>query len=161
MKRDTTWTPAVNWLACIFGLALGGAFFYAGMEKRLEPAQFAEAMLAHDVQSYEAASRQDGVVFFDRGIPDVIGYLNLMKLPVPGQMAEAARRYRYNPRVFIAPFWPEIFMQDDERKQTPEEAERTYQAMVRIYGDYGYDLVTLPRVPVAERVAFVRRTIAA
>jgi ribA/ribD-fused uncharacterized protein len=49
MKRDTTWTPAVNWLACIFGLALGGAFFYAGMQKRLEPYQFAEAILAYDL----------------------------------------------------------------------------------------------------------------
>jgi ribA/ribD-fused uncharacterized protein len=49
MKRDTTWTPAVNWLACILGLALGGAFFYAGMQKRLEPYQFAEAILAYDL----------------------------------------------------------------------------------------------------------------
>jgi len=49
MKRDTTWTPAVSWLACIFGLALGGAFFYAGVQKRLEPYQFAEAILAYDL----------------------------------------------------------------------------------------------------------------
>jgi len=49
MKRDTTWTAAVNWLACICGLALGGAFFYAGMQKRLDPYQFAEAILAYDL----------------------------------------------------------------------------------------------------------------
>jgi ribA/ribD-fused uncharacterized protein len=49
MKRDTTWIAAVSWLACIFGLALGGAFFYAGMQKRLEPYQFAEAILAYDL----------------------------------------------------------------------------------------------------------------
>jgi ribA/ribD-fused uncharacterized protein len=49
MKRDTTWTAAVSWLACIFGLALGGAFFYAGIQKRLEPYQFAEAILAYDL----------------------------------------------------------------------------------------------------------------
>jgi ribA/ribD-fused uncharacterized protein len=49
MKRDTTWTPAVNWLACILGLALGGAFFYAGMQKRLDPYQFAEAIQAYDL----------------------------------------------------------------------------------------------------------------
>jgi len=30
-------------------LALGGAFFYAGLQKRLEPYQFAEAVLAYDL----------------------------------------------------------------------------------------------------------------
>jgi ribA/ribD-fused uncharacterized protein len=49
MKRDTTWTAAVSWLACILGLALGGAFFYAGIQKRLEPYQFVEAILAYDL----------------------------------------------------------------------------------------------------------------
>ena len=47
MKRDTKWTAAVSWLACVLGLALGGAFFYAGLHKRLEPYQFAEAVLAY------------------------------------------------------------------------------------------------------------------
>ena len=49
MKRDTKWTVAGNWLACFLGLALGGAFFYAGLQKRLEPYQFAEAILAYDL----------------------------------------------------------------------------------------------------------------
>jgi ribA/ribD-fused uncharacterized protein len=49
MKRDTTWTAAVSWLACLLGLALGGAFFYAGLQKRLDPYQFTEAILAYDL----------------------------------------------------------------------------------------------------------------
>ena len=49
MKRDTKWTAAISWLACFLGLALGGAFFYAGLQKRLEPYQFAEAILAYDL----------------------------------------------------------------------------------------------------------------
>ncbi|MFW6127155.1 MAG: NADAR domain-containing protein [Thermodesulfobacteriota bacterium] len=49
MKRDTKWTPAFSWLAGVLGLALGGVFFYAGLQKRLEPYQFAEAILAYDL----------------------------------------------------------------------------------------------------------------
>ena len=49
MKRDTKWTPAISGLACLLGLALGGVFFYAGLQKRLEPYQFAEAILAYDL----------------------------------------------------------------------------------------------------------------
>jgi predicted ATPase len=70
-------------------------------------------------------------------------------------MAKAAELYRYNRRVFIAPPWPEIFEQDRERKQTPEEAARTHDAMVATYFELGYDLAEIPRVPVDERVRFV------
>lgn len=43
------WTAAVNWLSLVLGLALGGLFFYGGLLKRLEPYQFAEAVLAYDL----------------------------------------------------------------------------------------------------------------
>jgi predicted ATPase len=113
-------------------------------------------MLARDIASYEAASLQSGAVYFDRGIPDAIGYLTLEGLPVPAEMHEAAARRRYNRRVFIAPPWPEIFTQDTERKQTPAEAERTYHAMVATYAACDYELVELPRTSVAGRVRVVR-----
>jgi predicted ATPase len=58
--------------------------------------------------------------------------------------------------VFIAPPWPEIFVADAERKQSLAEAEATYRAMIEVYTGLGYDLVALPRAPVAERVRFVR-----
>ena len=62
-------------------------------------------------------------VIFDRGIPDVIGYLRLCGLPVPATVLKAAEQRRYARRVFIAPPWPAIFEQDAERKQTLAEAE--------------------------------------
>jgi predicted ATPase len=72
-------------------------------------------------------------------------------------MAAAARLFRYHRRVFIAPPWPEIFAQDEERRQTPEEAARTHAAMAAVYAEYGYELVELPRVSVAQRVRFILR----
>ncbi|MER8482285.1 AAA family ATPase [Mesorhizobium sp. M1322] len=41
----------------------------------------------------------------------------------------AAERFRYASHVFITPPWSEIFRQDSERKQTLDEAERTYHAL--------------------------------
>jgi len=66
----------------------------------------------------------------------------------------------YASKVFIAPPWPAIFEQDAERKQTLVEAEATYHAMVEAYAGFGYELVSLPLAPVAERAAFVRGQIA-
>lgn len=120
-----------------------------------DPSAFAELMLCWEMRSYHMAHERAGPFFFDRGVPDVVGYLRLLGLPVPKHMEKAAEVFRYDRRVFIAPPWPEIFGQDRERKQSLDEAVRTYEAMVATYGGYGYELLELPRAPVEERVRFV------
>ena len=107
------------------------------------------------MRSHEMLKGQEGPVFFDRGVPDVIGYLELVGLAVPRSMLRAAELHRYNPRVFIAPPWPEIFRNDQERRQDFDEAVRTYEAMRRVYQRLGYDLVELPRKLLEARVRFV------
>lgn len=124
-----------------------------------DPLAFAEKMFERDVASWEAARGLDGPVIFDRGIPDIVGYLRLSGISVPPHIAKAAAERRYNVRVFIAPPWQAIFTQDAERKQTFAEAEATYQAMRRTYAELGYELIVLPLASVEERVASVRAAI--
>jgi predicted ATPase len=121
-----------------------------------DPALFAELMLGWELRSYRMAQDLQGPVLFDRGVPDVVGYLRLMQLPVPAHVERAAALFRYNRRVFVAPPWAEIFAPDAERKQSFEEAVRTYEAMIAAYTAFGYDLVELPRCSIAERAAFLR-----
>lgn len=118
-------------------------------------ALFAELMLSWEMRSYRNAIEQRGPIFFDRGVPDTLGYLRLNGLPVAGHVSTAVKRFRYNPRVFIAPPWPEIFTQDQERKQTSDEAERTYHALAGVYTELGYELAPLPLAPVETRLRFV------
>src|SRR3546814_17699538 len=68
---------------------------------------FAALMLAWEMRSYREAKALRGPVIFDRGIPDVIGYLRLCGLAVPDFTVRAAEIRRYAKRVFIAPHWPE------------------------------------------------------
>ena len=39
---------------------------------------FAELMLSWEMRSYRMAEETTGPVFFDRGVTDLIGYLNLV-----------------------------------------------------------------------------------
>lgn len=126
-----------------------------------DPAAFAEMMLCWEMRSHHMARALPGPVFLDRGVPDVIGYLRLTGLPVPVHMEKAAETFRYNRRVFIAPPWPEIFRRDEERRQTLDEAERTYEAMVEAYAGCGYEPVEIPRLAVEERVRFVLASVPA
>jgi predicted ATPase len=116
---------------------------------------FAELMLSWDIRSYRAALSLSGPVIFDRGVPDVLGYLRLSYLPVPSHVDRATQIFRYHRRVFVAPPWREIFALDAERKQSFEEAKATYEMMVETYAALGYDLIPLPLGSVQERTQFV------
>lgn len=117
---------------------------------------FAELMLGWELRSWRVARAHSGITLFDRGIPDVVGYLTLSDLPVPQHVRKAAELFRYNRRVFIAPPWRANFGQDSERKQTWAEAEATYHVMVDVYSALDYELVVLPRASIEDRVRFVR-----
>jgi predicted ATPase len=134
--------------AAIFGPALPWS----------DPSLFAEMMLCWEMRSHAIALAQAGPAFFDRGLPDIAGYLRLSGLPVPAHVETAARTLRYNRKVFILPPWPEIFGQDTERKQDFAEAVRTYDAMVEAYTAFGYDLLTVPCMSVEDRRRFVLDT---
>jgi predicted ATPase len=127
----------------------------------LDPALFAELMLCWEMRSYHIAEQSTGLVFFDRGVVDVLGYLQLCNLPLSAQIERAVKTFRYNRHVFIAPPWEEIYKSDRERKQDFPEAVRTYQAIVTAYMTCGYELMEIPRAPVDERARFILTAIQA
>lgn len=116
---------------------------------------YADEMFRQAVLDYQSAASSGLLTFFDRGIADTIGYLRLCGLPVPAAMHEAAERYRYFCKVFIAPPWEAIYHGDDERKQSFAEAVATYEVMVDTYGKLGYELVELPKLAIEERAKFM------
>lgn len=118
-------------------------------------------MAALDVEAYEAAGALSGPVVFDRGLPDVIGYLRLCDLAIPPHLDAAAKRLRYRREIFVAPPWRTIYENDAERRQDFDEACRTYQAMIAVYRDYGYESCLLPLLDVPERAEFLLERIGA
>ncbi|MEW2427234.1 AAA family ATPase [Micromonospora sp. NPDC047644] len=137
-------------------LSIGGQALHT-TDSRL----FAEIMLSWEIRSYRQASQHPGPVFFDRGIPDLVGYYLLLGQPVPAHVTAAAQLFRYHQRVFTAPPWPQIYTTDSERHQDFSKAARTHDAMVTAYTQHGYQLSNLPRSDVASRVEFVRQQTAA
>ncbi|MBU2961877.1 AAA family ATPase [Citreicella sp. C3M06] len=121
---------------------------------------YAERMLELDLRVHSAAQSLSGPVIFDRGIPDILGYLTLCGLPVPPHVAAAAKATRYNARVFLVPYWDELFTQDTERKQSRAEAEATYAVMRETYIALGYEITELPRADIATRADFVCKQLA-
>jgi predicted ATPase len=124
------------------------------------PALFAEMEFSIGLLNYFDAD-ETRLTIFDRGILDPAGFLILNGLPVPAHFETAFETVRYNPLVFIAPPWAEIYARDKERKQDFAEAVGTHDAMVQVYGKAGYRLVPLPVADVETRADFVLDRIAA
>jgi predicted ATPase len=116
---------------------------------------YAELQLADAIRDHEENAGGVGAVFFDRGVVDVIGYCQLVGMPVPEHFRRAAMLHRYGRQVFMAPPWPEIYRGDGERKQDFAEAVATFAALVAAYRACGYEAVEIPRASIDERLAFL------
>lgn len=87
--------------------------------------------------------------FFDRGLPDLIGYLEHGGRSAPDEWREFSRAY--SSTVFFAPPWRAIYVNDAERPQTFAEASELSVHIRRAYEDCGFRLVELNKSPVTER----------
>lgn len=87
--------------------------------------------------------------FFDRGLPDIIGYLRHGGRNAPPEWREVSRAYAAT--VFFAPPWREIYINDAERPQTFDEASTLSLHIRQAYEDYGFHLVELIKSSVADR----------
>ncbi|WP_367868075.1 AAA family ATPase [Pedobacter sp. WC2423] len=95
------------------------------------------------------------ITFFDRGIPDIIAYLNVAGVPVPEEYYTALSLHPYHKQVFILPPWEAIYVNDSERWQTFEEAVIINEAIRKAYMTCGFELIDVPRNSPAARVAFI------
>jgi len=118
------------------------------------PGLLVERLVARSIEKYDAAP-QEGIVIYDRGLPDCVAYARAYGVDPTAPLAAAAER-RYNGPVFIAPPWEEIYSVDDMRRATFEQVTAFHDELVTAYHDLGYDLVHLPKAPVAERAQLVR-----
>lgn len=119
-----------------------------------DPSLFTRELLLRSVEQFDRRRASDGLVYFDRGIPDVIAYARLYDLPLD-EIEQACQRHRYNSQVFILPPWEEIYSTDEERKMNFEETVRFHEFLVEAYRRSNYQLIEVPCVSVKSRVDFV------
>lgn len=116
---------------------------------------FARLALAEMRQQYHDACNRSELCFFDRGIPDIIGYLHFSGLTLTSEISEAAASCRYAPVVFICPPWAEIYINDPERPQTFEDAWDLYHHIRNAYETLQYTVVEIPKDIVSTRSEFI------
>jgi len=117
---------------------------------------FQQAVSQRRIDFWESVDEADWA-FADRGIPDQIAFSSFRGFEASPKLWAMAAEYPYFPVVFICPPWIEIYVQDEVRTESFEEACRIHELICKTYSDLGYRLIDLPKCSVEERCAFILR----
>jgi predicted ATPase len=123
----------------------------------LDLSGFNKLVLEREVKRHADVSEE--LHFFDRGVPDQIGYLNSGGVEVHPEIHMAAKKRRYNKTVFFLEPWKEIYLNDSVRKEPFEYALKISEHIKNAYVELDYDVIVVPKGPVEERVDFILKEV--
>lgn len=120
-----------------------------------KPLLFSEKLLKARVNQYlEVQQQENQFVFYDRGVHDVVAYLDYFQTEYPEEFRDTCTNHNYD-LVFILPPWEEIYVQDNERYEDFLEAKKIHNYLERAYKNYLYAPVEVPRLSVEARVEYI------
>ncbi|MDY8136360.1 ATP-binding protein [Aquimarina sp. 2201CG5-10] len=120
-----------------------------------DPTLFSQRLLEGRIKQFsEAEVSTETRVFLDRGIPDVIAYMNYANEKSPDHFKKACMTHRYD-YVFLLPPWKDIHITDNERYENFEQAKQIYNHLLSTYTDLGYKCIEVPFGTVEDRTQFI------
>ena len=109
-----------------------------------EPLLFSELLLAgREKQYHHAATLTSDLVFLDRGIPDVLAYMDYIGDSYPEAFINSCAQHTYD-MVFILEPWQEIFVSDNERYENFDQAVKIHHHLLNTYERFRYQLMDVP-----------------
>ncbi len=124
-----------------------------------QPLLFSEKLLEGRIAQYnKTLNEKESVVFLDRGIPDILAYMDYINDDYPMAFSNACENYIYD-YVFILAPWQDIFTSDNERYESFDQATEIHHHLMKTYKKFGYELVDVPFETVENRSDFVLETL--
>lgn len=124
-----------------------------------DPELFSKKLLEGRIKQHQAAENEaHEIVFIDRGIPDILAYMNYKGEKSPIEFHQACQKYTYH-KIFLLPPWKEIYASDTERYESYEQAINIHNHIVNTYKTYGYELIDVPKDSIENRVSFILKNI--
>ena len=105
-------------------------------------------------QFHEADNHQNQTVFLDRGLPDVLAYMDYFHTEYPIEFVETCQHHRYD-QIFVLAPWKDIFVSDSVRYENFEQAELIHKHLLESYKRFGYNLLDVPFESIEKRADFV------
>lgn len=123
------------------------------------PLLFSELLLKGRLQQFEDAnSYQSETIFFDRGVHDVIAYMDFIGDTYPQHFIDACKHLVYD-TVFILKPWEAIYTSDNERYESFEQALQIHDHLLNTYSSYNYVLIDVPFDTIENRADYILNAI--
>jgi predicted ATPase len=120
-----------------------------------KPLLFSEKLLeGRKMQFLDATSSEESVIFLDRGLPDVLAYMDYIGDHYPDYFVETCRNHKYDYVFTLAP-WESIFTSDNERYENFEQSEIIHNHLLKTYERFGYALTDVPFDSIEKRTDFI------
>lgn len=124
-----------------------------------DPLDFNTRLLNERIEQFKQADSQKiQLCFFDRGIPDVLAYMDYFNQEYDTIFINACKQNTYS-KLFFLPPWKTIYKTDNERFETYEEAVKIHEFLVSTYKKYGYKAIEVPFGSIEERTNFIINSI--
>lgn len=124
-----------------------------------QPLLFSELLLKGRIQQYKETLEQDKpFIFLDRGIPDVLAYMDYIGDDYPDYFVQACENNRYDCVFILAP-WKEIYTSDSERYENFDQAVQIHKHLSETYIKYGYKLINVPFGTIESRADYILNAI--
>ncbi|MGB8703641.1 MAG: ATP-binding protein [Gillisia sp.] len=120
-----------------------------------DPVLFSRKLMEARIQQHQEVKNIDSpTVFLDRGLPDVIAYMDYFGTSYPSVFPDSCKNFTYD-HVFILPPWKEIYLTDNERYENFEQAEEIQNYLEKTYLTYGYSPLEVPKDTIERRTEFI------
>ena len=124
-----------------------------------DPYRFNRLLLEGRMKDHRMGSKENHpLTFYDRGIPDVLAYMDFFGQSYGQDFVSACEEHRYD-LVLLLPPWEDIYVSDNERLESFDEAVKIHRFIETTYRRFGYDPVPVPEGTVEERAATILREI--
>lgn len=120
-----------------------------------DPLLFSQKLLEGRIEQHQQVIDYDSAwLFYDRGVPDVIAYMDYIGDDYPSHFVEACKNHRYD-KVFVLKPWEAIYQSDNERYENFDQAVAIHDHLVNTYQRFGYDLFDVPFDSVENRTQYI------
>lgn len=119
------------------------------------PLLFSERILESRKQQFiDAHISKNHIVFFDRGVHDVLAYMDYIGSNYPKHFINTCNNCNYDYAFILKP-WKAIYTSDNERYENFDQATKIHDYLLKTYKKFNYKLIDIPFDTVENRVDFI------
>ena len=120
-----------------------------------DPLLFSRKLMEGRILQFKEGEKSNKeLVFFDRGIPDVVAYMDCVNQTYGEEFINASKDHVYDIVFMLLP-WKKIYTSDNERYESFEDAEKIHRYLEATYQTYGYSPIVVPFASITERIEFI------